>query len=125
MFPLLAKVARGILALPPSAAVLERDFSIVAQCLTRDRASTDPALIEMTMFLHSLPPDQVPVFIPEIEERDFEDSAGKKLLPQFLFEERFQLLCSSSVSPDTDYSIGAAQEAFDKDPDSEEGAEHE
>lgn len=44
-------VAQCVLGAPASAAVLERDFCIAGQMVSRHRASLDPAYVEMLLFL--------------------------------------------------------------------------
>ncbi len=61
------------------------------------------------MYLHSLDQSQIPAFIPEVKESDFEDSSGKKLLPTHLFDSRFACLSSSYTDPDEDSRIASAQ----------------
>jgi hypothetical protein len=102
MFPLLAVVAVAVLSVPPSSAVLERDFSAVSQALTRDRSSTDPAIIEMIMYLHTLRIEQIPVYVPEVAATAFEDESGKKLLPSYLFDRRFGCLNEGNEEEDKD-----------------------
>jgi hypothetical protein len=112
MFPLLAVVAVAVLSVPPSSAVLERDFSVVSQALTRDRSSTDPAIIEMIMYLHTLGIEQIPVYVPEVAATGFDDASGKKLLPSFLFDSRFA--CLSAGNEEDDKGIEDAQMECDE-----------
>ena len=47
-------VAEALLGMPPSSAVLERDFCIAGQVISRKRGSLDPAMmVEMLLFLRA------------------------------------------------------------------------
>ena len=76
-FPILAQIAKAELAVPPSSAVLERDFSVVSNLLTAKRSTLDPYWVEMTMLLHCK--GEFPSFIPTLSK----DEVVKKLPKRF------------------------------------------
>lgn len=51
-FPYLSVVARAVFGVPPSSAVLEKDFSAADDLITRKRGSIDAVFAEMVLFLH-------------------------------------------------------------------------
>ncbi|CAN0315192.1 unnamed protein product, partial [Laminaria digitata] len=51
--PELRSVAQSVLGAPASAAVLERDFCVAGQVVSRQRGSLDPAFVEMLLFLRA------------------------------------------------------------------------
>jgi hypothetical protein len=53
-YPEMAKVAMAVFAEDGAAAEIERDFCLASQLITKDRASLDPAWVEMIMFLRLL-----------------------------------------------------------------------
>ena len=77
-FPILAQIAKAALAVPPSSAVLERDFSVVSNLLTAKRSTLDPYWVEMTMLLHCNI-GEFPSFIPTLSK----DEVVKKLPKRF------------------------------------------
>ena len=87
-FPILAQVARAALAVPPSSAVLERDFSVVSNLLTAKRSTLDPYWVEMTMLLHCNQ-ECIPQFIPKLTKEQV-----KKRLPKRFTDPRFIALHS-------------------------------
>ena len=49
--PHMKHVAQAPLGIPPSSVVLERDFCIAGQDISKKRGSLDPTMVEMFLFL--------------------------------------------------------------------------
>lgn len=59
-FPLMAVLARALLAIKEAAGKLEQDFSLAGFMVGPKRSSLDPAYVDMTLTLKSLQPEEVP-----------------------------------------------------------------
>ncbi|CAN0467400.1 unnamed protein product, partial [Laminaria digitata] len=66
--PELQSVAQSVLGAPASAAVLERDFCVAGQVVSRQRGSLDPAFVELLLFLRA-GIDYIPREIPKLTDR--------------------------------------------------------
>lgn len=76
--PWIKHVAQAILGVPASAAVLERDFSVAGQVISRKRGSLDPANVEMLLFLRGAY-DFVPKEIPELSSEEVQKAIPDRL----------------------------------------------
>lgn len=77
-FPHLARAARTLLAVPASAAVVEKDFSAAGRLMASLRRTTDSAWIEMILFLHGNL-DLVPTVVPELPHTEMENAIPERL----------------------------------------------
>ncbi|CAM9896776.1 unnamed protein product [Sphacelaria rigidula] len=64
-FPIVASVARAVLAAPASSAVLERDFGEAGKLVNRQRSSMLPAYVEMLMLLRGAG-DDIPMDVKSL-----------------------------------------------------------
>ena len=67
-FATIAKVAKTVLSIPPSRAVLERDFSVASIILSRRRDSLDGGNVEMMMTCHALQNELICASVPVIDK---------------------------------------------------------
>ena len=56
-------VARAVFGVPPSTAVLEKDFSAAGDLIIRKRGSLDAVFAEMVLFLHEVL-DKILMLVP-------------------------------------------------------------
>ena len=82
-FPLLARVARVVFAVPASAAVLERDFSDAGRMAMSSQKNNDTAYMEMVLFLHGNS-DLIPSNIPELSGNGEDPNWAQNNIPERL-----------------------------------------
>jgi hypothetical protein len=105
-FPNLATVATAVLSVPPSSAVLERDFSIASIILNRRRGSLDGCNVEMMMTCHAMRDGLHCASVPLIDKSKVEDHLPSRFKPEV--ESQFQDLFDGEV-------CDALLEMFDRD----------
>lgn len=76
--PVLKHVARSVLGVPASSAVLERDFCIASQSISAGRGVLDPAYAEMLLFLRASY-DIIPKSIRSLDGSRVENAIPRRL----------------------------------------------
>ncbi|CAN0477413.1 unnamed protein product, partial [Ascophyllum nodosum] len=69
----MARVARVLLSVPASAAVLERDFSTTGRLITGSRSRLAGEYVEMTLFLNGNK-EYIPVEVPSLSESQIKEA---------------------------------------------------
>ena len=69
----MARVARVLLSVPASAAVLERDFSTAGRLITGSRSRLAGEYVEMTLFLNGNK-EYIPVEVPSLSESQMKEA---------------------------------------------------
>ncbi|CAN0424688.1 unnamed protein product, partial [Ascophyllum nodosum] len=78
LYPNMARVARGLLSVPASAAVLERDFSTAGRLITGSRSRLAGEYVEMTLFLNGNK-EYIPVEVPSLSESQMKEAVPRRL----------------------------------------------
>ena len=74
----MARVARVLLSVPASAAVLERDFSTAGRLITGSRSRLAGEYVEMTLFLNGNK-EYIPVEVPSLSESQMKEAVPRRL----------------------------------------------
>ena len=74
----MARVARVLLSVPASAAVLERDFSTAGRLITGSRSRLAGDYVEMTLFLNGNK-EYIPVEVPSLSESQMKEAVPRRL----------------------------------------------
>ena len=77
-YPNMARVARVLLSVPASAAVLERDFSTAGRLITGSRSRLAGKYVEMTLFLNGNK-EYIPVEVPSLSESQMKEAVPRRL----------------------------------------------
>ena len=77
-YPNMARVARVLLSVPASAAVLERDFSTAGRLITGSRSLLAGEYVEMTLFLNGNT-GYIPVEVPSLSESQMKEAVPRRL----------------------------------------------
>ena len=78
LYPNMARVARVLLSVPASAAVLERDFSTAGRLITGSRSRLAGKYVEMTLFLNGNK-EYIPVEVPSLSESQMKEAVPRRL----------------------------------------------
>ena len=78
LYPNMARVARVLLSVPASAAVLERDFSTAGRLITGSRSRLAGEYVEMTLFLNGNK-EYIPVEVPCLSESQMKEAVPRRL----------------------------------------------
>ena len=78
LYPNMARVARVLLSVPASAAVLERDFSTAGRLITGSRSRLAGEYVEMTLFLNGNK-EYIPVEVPSLSESQMKEAVPRRL----------------------------------------------
>ena len=73
LYPNMARVARVLLSVPASAAVLERDFSTAGRLITESRSRLAGEYVEMTLFVNGNK-EYIPVEVPSLSESQMKEA---------------------------------------------------
>ena len=74
----MARVARVLLSVPASSAVLERDFSTAGRLITGSRSSLSAAYAEMVLFLNGNQ-DHIPIEVPALSAEQALQAVPRRL----------------------------------------------
>ena len=78
LYPNMARVARVLLSVPASAAVLERDFSTAGRLITGSRSRLACEYVEMALFLNGNK-EYIPVEVPSLSESQMKEAVPRRL----------------------------------------------
>lgn len=78
IYPNMARVARVLLSVPASSAVLERDFSTAGRLITGSRSSLSAAYAEMVLFLNGNQ-DYIPIEVPALSTEQALQAVPRRL----------------------------------------------
>lgn len=108
LYPHMARVARVLLSVPASSAVLERDFSMAGRVITGSRSRLGGEYTEMTLFLNGNQ-DYIPVEVPVLS-----DEQAKQALPRRLTNPRAEVVSLSSGVEDVVADIDDDADGIDE-----------
>ena len=117
-------VAQALLGIPPSLAVLERDFCIAGQVISRKRGSLDPAMVGMFLFLRA-EYDEIPQEIRSLNEAEMRSAISERLKDVVWLKEMEPLETGPSPAASSDEPEGIISDNEDDSADEQDDSEDE